>query len=102
MAGATSYARVEDVAASWERYEHFAAALEAAAPNGLILHVAGRTDEGFRIIEIWDSEEAWLSFAERLATEASTELARVFRALYAEHVVYGALTTRATQGGHHA
>jgi hypothetical protein len=38
------------------------------APAGLILHVAGPTDEGFRMIDIWKSEQAWDRFqAERLA-----------------------------------
>ena len=32
------------------------------APEGLILHAAGRTDEGVRIIEVWESEEAWHRF----------------------------------------
>ena len=38
------------------------------APAGLILQVAGPTDEGFRMIDIWESEQAWDRFqAERLA-----------------------------------
>ena len=58
-----SYAVVEDVAASWESYECSAASdLERRAPEGLILHAAGRTDEGVRIIEVWESEEAWHRF----------------------------------------
>jgi hypothetical protein len=62
-----SYALVEDVAASWESYERFAADIERSLPDGLILHAAGRTDEGFRIIEVWETEEAWQRFrSERL------------------------------------
>ena len=57
-----SYAVVEDVAASWENYERVAAALAGPPPRGLILHAAGPTDEGFRIIEVWESEEAWACF----------------------------------------
>ena len=30
--------------------------------DGLILHAAGRTDEGFRIIEVWETKEAWERF----------------------------------------
>jgi hypothetical protein len=66
-----SYAVVEDVAASWESYERSAADLELRRPEGLILHAAGRTDEGVRIIEVWTSEEAWQRFAE--ASERSAE-----------------------------
>lgn len=58
-----SYAVVEDVAASWESYELIAAELERSRPDGLILHAAGRTDEGIRIVEVWESEEAWRRFA---------------------------------------
>ena len=57
-----SYAFVQDVASSWEQYEYYAAALVDPAPTGLILHVAGPTDEGFRIIDVWESEEAWQDF----------------------------------------
>ena len=88
-----AYAFVNDVAASWERYERFAAALAGAVPAGLILHVAGPTDEGFRIIGVWETEDAWLRFrAERLdgAIEASAQHAQpIFRALRPAHVVYG-------------
>ena len=54
-----AYVIVEDVAASWAQYEQFAAALPEATPEGLIVHAAGPTDEGFRIIEVWESQEAW-------------------------------------------
>jgi hypothetical protein len=85
-----SYAIVEDVAASWEGYAPYAAALAGPAPEGLILHAAGRTDEGFRIIGIWESEEAWLRFAKRLGADAGAPAPhQVFRALRPEHVVYG-------------
>lgn len=59
-----SYAVVEDVAASWESYERFAADFERSRPEGLILHAAGQTDEGVRIVEVWESEEAWHRFAD--------------------------------------
>lgn len=62
-----AYAVVQDVPASWERYAAIAAAFAGEAPTGLVVHVAGRTDEGFRTIGIWESEAAWLRFlAERL------------------------------------
>ena len=97
------YAFVEDVAASWEQYESYRALTVEPSPGGLIVHVAGPTDEGIRIICVWESEEAWLRFkADRLdpAIAALGGPARpqpTFRDLRAAHVVFpgGAGTTRA-------
>ena len=83
-----SYVVVEDVAASWEQYQRFADALAGPAPAGLIVHAAGPTDEGFRIVALWESEEAWRSFAERVSSAEAAQL-EVFRALHPAHVVYG-------------
>ena len=66
MLATVSFVVVEDVAASWEQYGRFADALDGPAPAGLILHAAGPTDEGFRIVGVWESEEAWRSFATQL------------------------------------
>jgi len=92
----TMYAYVQDVAEDWENYERLAAALGGAAPAGLIVHVAGLTGEGFRIIEVWESEEAWERFrSERLrpaartvAGDGSTERP-VFQGLRVGNVVRG-------------
>jgi len=87
-----SYAFVEDIAASWELYAPFAAALDGEAPEGLVLHAAGPTEEGFRIIGIWDSEEAWQRFRRErlgLAAEAVAQVPPSFRALRPVHVVRG-------------
>jgi hypothetical protein len=87
-----SYALVEDVAASWESYERFAADLEQSLPEGLILHAAGRTDEGVRIIEVWQSEEAWRRFAEgadRATDGRLSSAARHVRDLTPAHLVLG-------------
>jgi hypothetical protein len=90
-----SYAFFQDVASSWEQYPHFAAALVEPAPTGLILHVAGPTDEGFRIIDIWESEEAWEHFrAQRLAPAIAalggpSRPEPTFRDLHPAHVVVG-------------
>ncbi len=51
-----AYAFVQDVASSWDQYERVTAGLVEPAPSGLILHVAGPTDEGFRIIDVCESE----------------------------------------------
>jgi hypothetical protein len=58
-----SYALVSDVPASWERYQSIVRLL-GKSPKGLLLHLAGPTDEGFRMIEVWESEAAWQRFAE--------------------------------------
>jgi hypothetical protein len=52
------YAVVQDVPASWEHYS----AVGEPAPQGLILHVAGPTDEGFRTIDVWETRDAWERF----------------------------------------
>lgn len=56
------HAHVTDVPQSWESYERVSAALGTVPVDGLILHAAGRTDEGFRIIEVWETKEAWQRF----------------------------------------
>jgi hypothetical protein len=92
-ATAATYAFVEDVAASWERYARVASALSGPPPEGLIVHAAGPTDEGFRIIAVWESEEAWQRFlADRLGGvgDADADLPPVVRPLRPAHVVRGA------------
>jgi hypothetical protein len=90
-----SYAFVQDVAASWDQYERVAASLMEPTPAGLILHVAGPTDEGFRTIAVWESEQAWEHFQAKRLAPAIAALggpARpepTFRGLRAAHVVVG-------------
>ena len=87
-----SYALVEDIPASWERYQVIARSL-GRAPRGLLVHVAGPTDEGFRIIEVWESEADWLAFSSELeAALNSVEVGAtrtIVRDLRAVHVVVG-------------
>ena len=87
-----TYAFVNDVAASWERYARFAQAFAGPTPEGLVVHAAGPTDEGFRIIAVWESEDAWERFrADRLGADAETvaHVPPTFRPLNAMHVVRG-------------
>ncbi len=84
-----SYVIVEDVAASWEQYAHVASALAGPAPAGLIVHAAGPTDEGFRVVALWESEEAWRRFADRIGSASASPPPQVVRVLRPEHVVYG-------------
>jgi hypothetical protein len=89
------YAFVQDVAASWQLYRQLTGRLVEPAPPGLIVHVAGPTDEGFRIIDIWTSEQAWQDFQTRALAPAVAALggpnrpAPTFRDLHAAHVVVG-------------
>ena len=84
-----SYAVVEDVAASWESYEQVAAEVERRTPEGLILYAAGRTDEGVRIIEVWESEEAWQRFAAGGDRSDGLAAPRYVRDLRPTHLVLG-------------
>ena len=92
-----AYAFVQDVAASWQQYELITAATVEPVPSGLILHVAGPTDEGFRIIDVWESEDAWHRFrTERLAPAIAAlggpaRAEPTFRDLHPAHVVLGAI-----------
>lgn len=93
-----AYVTVEDVAATWEQYERSLAALVDPAPAGLILHAAGKTDEGYRIVDVWESEAAWQRFhSSRQSADdvgpAGGEQVR-FRDLRPDHFV----TTISTRG----
>jgi hypothetical protein len=87
------YAFVEDIPASWEYYEPPAAVSGDQVPEGLILHVAGPTDEGFRTIDIWETREAWEEFRHnqlaRVAPPFSRVAASTLRELRALHTVHG-------------
>ncbi len=83
-----TYAVVEDVPATWERYAAYAAALAGeTTPPGLVVSAAGPTDEGFRIIALWESEEAWNTFRASRPTDAALLPAPVVRTLQLAHVV---------------
>jgi len=63
----------------------------------LILHAAGPTDEGFRIVGVWESEDAWRTFAAQLESRVESKRAiHVLRALRPEHVICGAGRSRGT------
>jgi hypothetical protein len=56
------YAVVQDVPASWHVYLEQIGPAGAPLPEGLLFHLAGPTDEGFRLIEVWESESAAARF----------------------------------------
>jgi len=87
-----AYVFVQDVAASWEQYERAVGALADPAPSGLIVHVAGPTDEGVRIIDVWESKESWERFRAEFLAPAIAALGgpsrpeATFRDLHPEHL----------------
>ncbi len=88
-----AYALVQDVASTWEQYERVSAPTVEPLPEGLILHVAGPTEEGFRIIDVWETKEAWERFhAERVAPAVAAlggpaRPEPTFRDLHAAHLL---------------
>lgn len=61
----TTYAVVQDVPASWNVYLIGAQQQHEQMPDGLLLHAAGPTDEGFRVIDVWESQADWEHFRDR-------------------------------------
>jgi hypothetical protein len=90
-----TYAFVQDVAASWHHYEALDAALTEPGPPGLILHVAGPTEDGIRIIAVWETEKAWDEFRAGPIGSALAALSQcgrpvpTVRELRPRHVVVG-------------
>lgn len=88
-----AYVYVQDVASSWAEYERATAALVDPAPTGLIVHIAGPTDEGVRIIDVWDDEHAAQLFLVHRLSPLIAALAlpatphSTFRELHPQHVV---------------
>jgi len=64
--GETAFAVVYDIAASWQDYHLVREAGPEVPVPGLILHAAGPTQDGFRTIDVWASEEAWQAYRPRL------------------------------------
>lgn len=58
MPGPT-YAVVQDIPASWSTYLEAAEPLHDPKPEGLLVHLAGPTEEGVRVIDVWESQAAW-------------------------------------------
>ena len=93
-----AYAWIHDVPSSWTEYERAAATLVDPLPRGLLAHIAGPTDEGVRIIEVWDDEAAAARFREDRLTPLIAGLTdalsrrSVVRDLHAVHLVIAAGT----------
>lgn len=60
-----AWAYVQDNPGTLEQYDQVAELLGDDVPEGLILHVAGAHGDGvFRVIDVWESEEAFMRFRE--------------------------------------
>ena len=92
-----SYAFVQDIPATWDRYHGIGDALRTAVPEGLVIHAAGPTEEGFRIIGVWHSREAWDRFRDdRLgaifeALAGGSRIQPTYRELNVAHLLSGSV-----------
>jgi hypothetical protein len=53
--------------------------VEARPEPGIYLHITAQTDFGYRVIEIWDSQQGFEEFAQRRMLPALPELASTAR-----------------------
>ncbi len=62
-----TWAFVSDVPFSREQYDRLDEELGSEKPEGLIVHAAGESDSGVRIIDVWESKQQFERFqSERL------------------------------------
>jgi hypothetical protein len=59
---------------TWDEYERLGEELGRVVPAGAILHVAGPYEAGIRIIDVWESEEAFNRFRDDHLTPALVRL----------------------------
>ncbi|MEW9527663.1 hypothetical protein [Microbispora sp. NPDC049125] len=59
-----SYALTYEVPIGPEIYAKIKRGLGAEPPPGLIVHIAHRTDQGLRYLDVWTSKEAYQEFVE--------------------------------------
>ena len=72
-----TFAAVQDIkGGDWETYEKIVAevGVDGDAPAGLIVHVAGQVDGGTRIIDVWESEQAYEEFVSTRLRPASARV----------------------------
>ncbi len=58
-----------EASGTWQQYEEAMTKLEEAgwgSPKGRLLHIAGPTEEGFTIVDVWESPEALEEFGDVL------------------------------------
>jgi hypothetical protein len=89
-----AFAVVHDVAASWHDYHRIGSTRLEARPAGLLVHAAGPTDDGFRTIDIWVSENAWQRDRDRWSAPLhGLEAQLVARELHVVHLITGERVT---------
>ena len=54
-------------AAQYEEACRLADVSQSSVPDGLIFHSANQTETGWLVVDVWESEEKFKVFAERLA-----------------------------------
>jgi hypothetical protein len=59
-----AYGFVQDVPANEEMYREIRTRLGDRRPEGLVAHVALRTDEGLRYVDVWETQQQWERFRE--------------------------------------
>jgi hypothetical protein len=67
----------------------------AAPPDGLIVHVSGPTADGWRVIAVWETREAFEAFASGPLRTLSREVGRIgtaARPIVTEFAVHDVLT----------
>lgn len=57
-----------------EQYDALDAAVGPEDPQGLILHTSSKTDTGMRVIDVWESKEAYEQFERETLMPAWAEL----------------------------
>ena len=91
----TTFASIYDIATSWDLYQRSLADVASPPPEGLILHLAGPTDEGVRVVSVWLSEQAAERFWRDRVGPAIAAMARpvrpvwTVRGFYVAHVALG-------------
>ncbi len=60
------FAVVHDIAATWGDYAAIRRSFTDGSVEGLILHAAGPTEDGLRLIDVWTSQGAWQRHSLRL------------------------------------
>jgi hypothetical protein len=65
------YGAIFDVPAPIDTYDQLIPAVEEVThgmPQGCLVHIATPTDAGYRVIEVWESEDHWRRFRTEILT----------------------------------
>jgi hypothetical protein len=59
-----TYAMTQEIPVDWATFEKINAELGPETPDGLVVHVAGPSTNGVRMITVWQTKEAFDRFGE--------------------------------------